>query len=220
MVRIRRLRGKPTPRNQRALSVKAAIVLVLFTVLVTTSCTSLTPKPSPETKYFVLDTPPSAKPPALSAKQAMILPIRLPEYLNQQQLVVREKNHQIRIAKYHSWAEPLEVSIRRSITNQLNQKDLGYSFVSSCSRCPRLLVDIHHFYPTVDGVVLLSGGYRFDGFPTESSLHTEGANSFHAFHYNAELKADGYAAAVKEMRSLLGMLADEMASTVAEPRRP
>lgn len=178
-----------------------------FAIVMGASCTSLTPKPSPETKYFVLDTPPSAKLPELAAKQVMITPIRLPEYLNQQQLVVREKNHQIRIAKYHSWAEPLEVSIRRSIANQLNQKNLGYSFVDNCTGCPRLMVDIHHFYPTVDGEVLLSGGYRVEG---------HGDDRYQPFHYNAELDSDGYAAAVTEMRGLLGKLTDSVANTIAK----
>lgn len=179
-----------------------AVAGVLLTGL---GCTTLTPKPTPETKYFVLDLPPSGKLPPQAKNQVFVSPVRLPEYLNQQQLVVREKDHQIRIAKYHSWAEPLEVSIRRSIAAQLNHKDLGYTFVQACSSCPRLSVDIHHFYPTVDGEVLLTGGYRHD---------VHGDSQYHPFHFQADLETDGYAAAVTEMRGLLGQLTDAVARTI------
>lgn len=190
-----------------------ARLLQLFlplTILSAVGCTSLTPAPSPETKYFVLDALPHAKQPPRAAKRILLAPVRLPAYLNQQQLVVREKNHQIRIAKYHSWAEPLKVSIRRSLETQLNHKNLGVSFVDACTRCPRLLVDIHHFYPTVDGEVLLSGGFRLDG------SETEGKDRYHAFHYREDLREDGYAASVREMRGLLGDLANTIAETLKE----
>lgn len=171
------------------------------------SCSTLSPPPTPETKYFVLDLPPSGSMPPQASKQILVSTIRLPEYLNQQQLVVREKDHQIRIAKYHSWAEPLQVSIRRSIANQLNHKDLGYSFVQSCNRCPQLNVDIHHFYPTVDGEVLLTGSYVIAG---SRKLKADP----HPFHYSGSLATDGYSAAVTEMRGLLGQLTDAVATTI------
>lgn len=194
--------------HRRPLAALAIAALAAFAISLGAGCTSLTPAPTPETKYFVLDLPPKGKLPPQSLDKILVAPVRLPEYLNQQQLVVREKDHQIRIAKYHSWAEPLEVSIRRSISSQLNHKDLGYSFVPSCRGCPQLLVDIHHFYPTVDGEVLLTGGYRFEG------LARSGANQFKPFHFAGTLSSDGYASAVTEMRGLLGELTDSVAATI------
>ena len=83
--------------------------------------------------------------------------VRLPDYLKQPNLVMREDTNELRMANYHSWADNLSDAIQRVVINDANQLNSAYSFVSRCDACPSVTISIEHFYPTRSGQVVLAG---------------------------------------------------------------
>ena len=180
------------------------VLLLTFSMV---GCVSNTT--APQSFYYILDAQP------ISAQQiredekvgnpaplVKVLPINLPEYLNQPNLVLKLSNHQIKIANYHFWAEDLSQGIQRVLINTLNNKNNTSAYTAICLKCTELLVTIDHFYPTEQGDVVLSGSYQRVG-ANESPQQM-------SFSFTKRLDEGGYDEAVAAMRSLLNDLVDSI----------
>ncbi len=180
------------------------LVITLMTLSVF-ACAST--EPTSSIKYYVLDAHPAPIRQSLSDYLIQVLPISVPQYLDQPNLVLRESDQKMRIASYHSWADNLADSIQRVLVNELNRKNTDFSMAYECKDCAALGVLIEHFYPTANGDVVLSGSYTLDvGHGTPHRSH---------FFFTKALAADGYSEAVKQMRQLLEELAEQLSGDLS-----
>lgn len=152
-------------------------------------------------RYYVLESSPSspvAVAPKQTARQVKLMPVTVPDYLKQANLVMKLSNHEISIANQHLWAEDLRQSIEQVLLNQLNQRFADILFTEQCAKCARLSIDIQHFYPTVNGKVYLSGFYEMRALDKTTIRH--------AFSFSTQLENGGYIESVAAMRELLQQL--------------
>ncbi|MBF7073910.1 membrane integrity-associated transporter subunit PqiC [Glaciecola sp. MH2013] len=177
---------------------------VCAVVLMLSACT--TSVQAPDTTYYLFDSNPVSYPQKVNTSNGLLMidVVALPDYLKTNQLVMKEGENRIVKANYHSWADDLDESIQRAIINDLNVALSETSVVDFCNSCQKVRITVEHFYPTQAGDVLLSGYYQID--------HAQNEGQVRYFHFTSELKGDGYASAVTQMRSLV---ADFSASLVA-----
>ena len=156
--------------------------------------------------------------------QIKILPVNLPGYLNQPNLILKLSNHQIKIANYHFWAEDVDQSIQRILISELSKINSAISYTTRCETCKQLAVNIDHFYPTERGEVVLSGSYETinpQNLPHNLPQHEMTQLTMTQtvqFSFTQKLNNGGYDEAVEVMRSLLGELANEIArDTIGKP---
>lgn len=158
-------------------------------------------KPPPDTFYYVLDPAPRYKLEKTSARQYQVLPVVLPNYMYQPNLVLKLSDHQIKITNYHYWADDLRKSVQRVLINELNHLNAELSFVDKCKSCVgSISISIDHYYPTESGDVLLAGTYVI-----ENTLLPDQTTS-HNFQFSTTLKDGGFDESVAKMRALLDQL--------------
>lgn len=171
--------------------VVSGLMLILISACSTTQL-------APPINYYLLDTKPASPGQKLSSNLVQIKAVELPDYLEQPQLIIRENDHRLRIANYHSWADNLGDSIRRVLLSELNSLNQDFSFTNKCDQCRALRISIDHFYPTADGQVVLSGLFE--------SVTVQGDRQVEQFLLSADLKTDGFDNSVSQMRELLSRL--------------
>ena len=159
----------------------------------------------PQTHIYLLEETPKEKVANSSSTAIAIRLATLPDYLNQNQLVMKQQSNKIAIANYHRWAEDLNQAITKLLIRQLNNRDFGYKFVSECQACPSARITINHFYPTESGDVLLEGHY---------SLSLKNEIEQNNFFFKTSLNQGGYDESVEKMRVLLGQLSQDIANTI------
>ena len=86
----------------------------ILTILILTSCG--TPK------YYILDTKYSNINVDSYKKSISIHDIKIPSYLEGNNIAIREKNNIIVYSKEHLWAEKLDISIHRNLINYLQDR--------------------------------------------------------------------------------------------------
>ena len=173
--------------------------LLGLVVLVLQACTSSAP--TPDTYYYVLDPSPKTATEKKTTVAYRVLPVELPNYMNQSNLVLKLSDHQIKISNYHYWANDLRKSVQRVVINELNQLNSQAGFAESCSNCSyTIIISIDHFYPSESGTVVLAGSYNintdFFGVTTRS----------YPFSFSSTLDKGGYDESVSAMRGLLDKL--------------
>lgn len=137
-----------------------------------------------------------------ASRNIKVSSIEVPNYLSQNSLVMKLDDHQIKIANYHFWAEDIRSSIQRVLINQLNKEFEDISFVRQCSKCDELNINIAHFYPSLNGEVVLAGMYEFK----TSNKSTKYAS----FNLRTQLEQGGYNESVSKMHQLLLDLAAQI----------
>jgi len=109
---------KPTAHAAR-LGLLAGLVLVLC------ACTPFAPGPQPRTRFYMLSAlAPSgtaAEAPARMPQLAIgIGPVRIPEYLDRRNLIVRNSINEYEIVELAQWAEPLADTLGRVLADNLS----------------------------------------------------------------------------------------------------
>jgi len=141
-------------RSRRSVSV-AAVILVVAGALTASGCFSPQPDPS---KFFVL-APAGAKaansiaPAGLSTSSSPIIglgPIKLPEYLDRDEVVTRVGPNRLELSEEDRWAEPLSNNFRQVIAQDLTQS-LGthsimfYPWVGTTRIDYHVRIDVYRF---------------------------------------------------------------------------
>jgi uncharacterized lipoprotein YmbA len=163
--------------------------------------------PVPEVNYYLLDTPNvTAKNLANNNQQKSILiknnniiidDILLPQYLKQSSIVMLIGENRLHYAHYNLWGENLEQGVSKLIQQSIGQINSPEPI--------HLTIEIDHFYPTVQGKVILFGRY-------ELTLKKEKKTFMFAF--TETLNTGGYGEAVKKMQLLIKTLAKNIISNV------
>jgi len=181
-----------------------------------TGCVSL--KRTPEARFFALR-PMAETPPAASAATAAgiaivgVLPVSLPGSLARPQLVAWSGPGEVRIDEFLRWAEPLDSSVQRVLSENLETLLPSYRVVrapwssSTSVRC-RVRVELARFGPQPGREVALSGRFVLLEPHKERALVTQAV----------ELQRDpGHAdpgPAVETMSALVADLAVQVADAI------
>lgn len=172
-------------------------------------------KPPPETQYFVLTpTASTVSTSDIDAKNSVVLEsIRLAEFLDQPGIVLQTDTHQIKVAHYHRWAEPLKRNMHRYIMETLNNKFPGHIVQSDINLNEiateqSLQIIVNQFNGTTEGTAIFSGGWILSDVKTKTILKNE------TFHYEATLVNDGYAELVNQLATLLEQLCSEISQSI------
>lgn len=102
-------------------------LLSIFTIaaLLSGGCSLLTPGPQPKTRFFMLNSLSASGKPAeplatLPHVAIGVGPIRLPEYLDRRDIIVRTSRNQFELAELNQWAEPLGDTFARVLSDNLS----------------------------------------------------------------------------------------------------
>jgi len=81
------------------------------------------------TSYFVLEGSRQARPSATQSATGEglvvgVVPVRIPAYIDRDQIVTRTSDHEVKVSDFESWAEPLKSSVTRAIATSLD-RELG-----------------------------------------------------------------------------------------------
>ena len=180
--------------------VKIIIVCVLSLLY---ACSSNAPVE--EAQYFVL-TPvvdsSMQKNNAQTDKKHLILEnIKLAKFLDQAGIILQTDMHQIEVAHYHRWAEPLKHNIYRYLQGTLSSLS-KYQFINKQNRTGSptnevLAITVNQFHGTTSGKALLSGHWIFK-------------QAKHDFAYQASFTQSGYPELVKQLALLLDELSRDI----------
>jgi uncharacterized lipoprotein YmbA len=134
-------------------------------------------------------------------------------YLRQPGLVIETATHQMRAARYHLWAEPLDEGLLRFLRAQISNA-LGYDVSADAVHRKQwdygVEVRVDQLHGTLSGQALLSASWRV--------TRGDGADEVGKFRFtrSAPLAQDGYPALVEAEIGLLGQLAAAIADSLRE----
>ena len=131
-----------------------------------------------------------------------VISITLPEYLRSNNLVMQIGDNEILPARRHFWAEPLDDSIKRVLTYDLDRKlpDIAVYGAPVADGC-LLHVEFDRFHATDEARVVASGRY--------SLLFSDGRIE-RSFDTSRTLPVGGYANSISELRNSVSALAAEL----------
>ncbi|HLA76694.1 MAG TPA: PqiC family protein [Vicinamibacteria bacterium] len=159
---------------------RGAAIGAVALALALLGCVSL--KRTSEARFFVLRSL-AEVPDAAEARGAVavvgVLPIRLPSHLERAQLVTQVVPGELHVNEFVRWAEPLEVGVTRTVSENLARllpeyRVVGYPWPSSTSARCRVAVELVSFGPKAGGDVELQG--RWALLPVASELPLLGKN--------------------------------------------
>jgi len=139
----------------------AGIVVLLALISLLQGCISFG-KSSPETEYYLLTA--EAEVPATldNAAEKQLLsvgPVLLPEFLDRPQIVTRS-GARVQIAHHKRWAEPLDISVLRVVSENLERLYPGWTTVGHltprATRADRSLrLDVRRLDGNPEGMIVL-----------------------------------------------------------------
>ena len=179
---------------------KKQILTILFALMLVGCASSSGDKPS--INYYLLDEAQTLPLARNTQRSIAVNQVVMPEYLSLPNLILKGLDHRITLANYHFWAEPLGPSIKRAIMSDLSMLNPTIAFVDSCLVCDSISVSVDHFYPEEVGDVVFTGSYVIK--------RVNGNLENHSFSLRSPLVANGYPAAVEEMREQVKILAHDI----------
>ncbi len=187
-------------------------------ILVINACTSDLPRQ--DTQYFLLipNLPTNSNSESVTLEdnpeiKILLQPIKIAEFLDQPGIVLQTDEHQIDVAHYHRWGEPLKRNLHRYILETLATQMPNYTFRNSskfntAANLKHLQITINQFNGTADGIALLSGNWRL------IDSHSKTSTMQKSFSYREKLASEGYLALVKELAALLDHLCLDIANLI------
>lgn len=167
-----------------------------------------------DSKFYVLSPVGSDSGAAVSTRPILLGlgPIKLPAYLDRQEVVTRIAANRLELSSTDRWAEPLDVDFTRVLAQDLSS-DLGtqritfFPWYSSTHVDFQVKVDVYRFEASQDGKVDLTAHWQvLDGL---GKLLTARDSS-----YSETAKAGDPGDSAAAMSRALGSLSKEIASTI------
>ena len=172
-----------------------------------------------ESKFYVLS--PIGDPTSVASSRPVLLglgPIKLPAYLDRQEMVTRVAANRVELSGENRWAEPLDSDFTRVLAQDLSS-DLGtqritfYPWYASTRVDFQVKVDVYRFEASADGKVTLTAHWQvLDG--TGKLLTVRDST------YTQNAAAGDASASAAAMSTALGQLSQEIASVIAAAPLP
>lgn len=187
------------------------LVLILVAPLLLAGCSG--GKKAPEPTFYLLRAeariPDGPQQPPVNVG---INRVSLADYLGQAGVVVAINSDQVRPARQHLWAEPLDSSVRLFLRDAISA-DLGYPVSADLGRRQswqyRVDIRIDEWHGSLAGDARIVASWLVIDVATDSEL------SRYRFEQTGTLAADGYDALVAAQTRLL----DALAATIADSLR-
>lgn len=170
--------------------------------------------PPPPKNHYLL----RADPPALAGRveapvSVGLRRVEVAAYLRQSGLVVATGAHQVRPARFHLWAEPLDHGLRRYLRAEISNAlgwDLSADLLQQRHWDYAVEVNVDQLHGTLDGEAILVASWRI----TRGSAAEQVAQL--RFAHSEPLSEAGYAALVEAEIGLLRQLAAAIADSLRE----
>ena len=185
--------------------------LLLLTLLLLAGCTSIEEKPA-EPSFYLLraqaQVPDGLQNPPL---EVVINRVLVADYLGQAGIVIATNEGQIRSARQHLWAEPLDSSIRLFLRDAISA-ELGYPISTDIGRRKswnyRVDIRIDEWHGSLAGEARILASWVVIDVANDREL------SRYRFEQAGMLNADGYDALVAAQSDLLQALAAAIAESL------
>lgn len=166
--------------------------ILILAVLIAGGCSLLNPGPQPKTRFYMLSSLASSgkavQPLATLPQVALgIGPIRLPEYLDRRNIIVRNSRNEFELAEDSQWTEPMGDTVSRVLADNLSvllgtyritqfpwrsSMPVGYQLTIQVAQFDGVLgaqavLRAHWQVFTGDGKKLLDSGYSVFGEKSE-----------------------------------------------------
>lgn len=142
----------------------------------------------------------------LAASTVALAGIRVATYIEQPGLVLASGDGRIHAARHHQWAEPLQLSLRRFLANEVSSAsgiDVSANILPTTTT--RVDVVIDQLHGDGEGSALLVAYWM---------LESAGDTRSFRFAERQSLSSDGYDALVRAQEALLRQLAAAIAATI------
>ena len=136
-----------------------------------------------------------------------LIRVTLPDFLMSRNLAIQVGTNEVKSARHHYWAEPLDEAVRKVLVWDLSAQLPEFNITRGLGRNADciLTVEFDRLHVSDSSQVLVSGRYamRIGDDATQRE-----------FDVSMPLRGDGYTSAVATMRRSLAKLSEEMRSTV------
>ncbi|WP_342346406.1 PqiC family protein [uncultured Nitrospira sp.] len=143
-------------------------------------------------------------------------PVTLPKYLDRPQIVTKTSAHEVELAEFHKWAEPLSENVSHVLTENLSallstDRILQYPWRSSITLDYQIAVDVLQFDATMGGEAVLVARWSLLGGDGHTALITKKTQVTH------RPTSQNYEALVEAMSRNLEDLSREIAEAITTP---
>jgi hypothetical protein len=140
-------------------------------------------------------------------------PVTLPKYLDRPQIVTKTSAHEVELAEFHKWAEPLSENMSHVLAENLSallstDRIVQYPWKSSASVDYQIAVEVLQFDGTMGGEAVLVARWSLLGDDEKTVLTTK---KTHVTHNPA---SQDYEALVEAMSQNLTNLSREIAAEI------
>jgi uncharacterized lipoprotein YmbA len=148
------------------------------------------------------------------SKQIIIVePITLATYLNQRGIVLLTDKHEIKVAHYHRWAEPLDENIHRYMLTVLSESSSRFAFQAASRSTAqnahlKLHITIDQFKGTSDGRALVAGDWQLNDTKENTPIAAD------SFSYEESLAESGYIELVNQLALMLDKASLKILDTI------
>lgn len=136
-------------------------IKAIFSTLLLVACAGASPPP--QTIYLLRADLPEETTPVEAPARIGLLRVAVAPYLKQPGLVVETETHQVRPARYHRWAEPLEEGLHRFLRAEIS-KALGTDLSDDATQRTEwdyaVEVGVDQLHGTLSGEALLAASWR------------------------------------------------------------
>ena len=178
-------------------------LICLFAVTLLAACGS---QPQQTSSYLLRSEVAATSGKQLAASTVALADVRVATYIEQPGLVLATGDGKIHAAHNHQWAEPLQVSLRRFLANEVSRASgIDVSATALPTTTTRVDVTVDQLHGDGQGSALLVAYWKVES--------VGGINSFQ-FAERQTLASDGYDALVRAEEELLRQLAVAIAATI------
>ncbi|MEM9403488.1 MAG: PqiC family protein [Pseudomonadota bacterium] len=135
-------------------------------------------------------------------------PVEVPEYLRTRNLAMQLGQNEVVLARHHYWAEPLDSSIHRVLSREIERLrgDRAFSRQAATSTC-RLAIEFSRFHTSDNSQLYVTGMF---------TLSDKRGSKLQRFDHSRGLSADGFSSAVTDMRRALALLARQISRSLGD----
>ncbi|MEM9623183.1 MAG: PqiC family protein [Pseudomonadota bacterium] len=168
--------------------------------------------PAPEQRLYWFNSP-AAVPTGTQPPELSIVSVSVPAYLRRREIMLQLDDHELRPARHHHWAEPLQVNIHSYLAARL-ASDLATP-IGREATTTNVKVEINQLHSHLQGRATLSASYQIQ------SSREDAAPFYRHIQLEAEQEGQGYAPAVAAQQALLDSMSRMIAADLgAEPANP
>lgn len=177
--------------------------ICLFAAALLAACSS---QPQQTANYLLRADIPATSGKQLAASTVAFNAIRVATYIEQPGLVLATGDGRIHAARNHQWAEPLQVSLRRFLANEVSAASgMDVSATVLPTTASRINLTVDQLHGDGQGAALLVAYWE---------VETGAQVSSYQFAQSQTLASDGYDALVRAEEELLRQLAAAIAASI------